>query len=55
MTNASKFTLEREIKDIKLYLERAEQDEHLYDVSFLEHKRMRLKDLEREYKELTEQ
>lgn len=53
MTNASKFQLEKEIKDIKTYLERAERDIHLFDKSFLDHKRMRLEDLEREYKDLT--
>ena len=53
MTNASKFTLEREIADIELYLERAERDIHLYESTFLDHKRGRLKELQRELKDLT--
>ena len=48
----TKFQLEREIKDIKTYLERAERDIHLYDKAFIQNKRMRLKDLEREYEDL---
>ena len=52
MTNATKFQLEREIKDVKTYLERAERDIHLYDKAFIENKRMRLSQLEQEYKDL---
>lgn len=54
MTNASKFKIEREIKDIQTYLERAERDILLFDRNFIEGKRMRLKELEREYKELSQ-
>lgn len=45
MTNAQ---IQREIKDIETYLERAERDIHLYEKSFIEHKKMKLAELKRE-------
>lgn len=48
--NRTNAQIQKEIKDVETYLERAERDIHLFDKGFIQHKRMRLEELKHELK-----